>query len=661
MRSINEEQMKTIILPENKLNELAQQVSAQMLSQHTFDEDIITGDALKQFASHKQINKFLIFQVYQVWEMQMNKLKHPYFNLEHPDIASTLQVLKNQISQHIEVNSEDFRPMLERAVYNNLKLLVDPKASFQSFFFAQKEQLPLDVYQRFSQFFSDMDFIVNSILRYYQKNEIETVEKQEFFSKMEKVVEVYNRKSDKGFDAYRTELFQQISGRNLDAVVAEAAEEERIRLEKEKAEEEARRKEEEAKKLQAEKEAKLQAEEEARRLAEEEARRKEEEARRQEEEARKKAEEEAKKLSFFDTISTAGDSFFDLEDDEMDIIEVDDDNSEEIEGVDEEEEQEERIGEPEPEEASGDAEELMEEIDEEVIEEEVEEVVEEEVEEEVVEEVAEELAEEVVEEVEEKKASFMEGIESSVSDVIDDLMDEEESETEEESVEETEEDPVEELAEEVSSVVEETAKEAETAGEEASAEFDEEEFQEMAENMQPEPETAEVEEIEEAPQTILDKIGSSRETTASYLDKFLNKKANGQSKEEPTPEPEPEPKLEEPNTGETILDKLAEKPKTIAEKFQNQQPPEANPVHESINGNRKIKLDEIPIHKQYQYVQKVFDGNNVRFRIIVDKVNNAKNKAEVEDILNKFVLSNDSLDKADGVVSEFIGLLRNRF
>ena len=82
---------------------------------------------------------------------------------------------------------------------------------------------------------------------------------------------------------------------------------------------------------------------------------------------------------------------------------------------------------------------------------------------------------------------------------------------------------------------------------------------------------------------------------------------------------------------------------------------------ETLNGNRKIKLDEIPIHKQYQYVQKVFDGNNVRFRIIVDKINNARNKEEVEDILDKFVFSNEDLDKTDAVVSEFIQLLRNRF
>jgi len=134
------------------------------------------------------------------------------------------------------------------------------------------------------------------------------------------------------------------------------------------------------------------------------------------------------------------------------------------------------------------------------------------------------------------------------------------------------------------------------------------------------------------------------------------------------PEPEPKPELPQPEAEkdpQTVLDATkSDRPMTIAEKLASQRgqnPDKPTPLHQSLNGNRKIKLDEIPIHKQYQYVQKVFEGNNVRFRIIVDKVNNAQNKAEVEDILSKFVLSNGELDRNDPVVSEFLALLRNRF
>ena len=225
----------------------------------------------------------------------------------------------------------------------------------------------------------------------------------------------------------------------------------------------------------------------------------------------------------------------------------------------------------------------------------------------------------------------------------------------------------------------------------------------------------------ERPSSILDKIGvpegeaEDEENTVSFLDRFLNEKsANGTAehveevvaetsvieeeiveepvaeaveevveeieeivpeisaaKEEPqaeeaAPSIEEEPadsKWEKPETpppapSSSILDKLQERSQTIADKFVSKS---AAPSVGSVNGNRKIQLDEIPIHKQYQYVQKVFEGNNVRFRVIVEKVNNAANKDEVEELLHKYILGNKDLNQDDQVVSEFIELLRNRF
>jgi len=69
--------MKSIVLPEEKLDELAQKVSAALLSGHYFNNDVIKGDEIKNFAEHQQINKFLLFQIYQVWNIQISKLKHP--------------------------------------------------------------------------------------------------------------------------------------------------------------------------------------------------------------------------------------------------------------------------------------------------------------------------------------------------------------------------------------------------------------------------------------------------------------------------------------------------------------------------------------------------------------------------------------------------------
>ena len=106
-----------------------------------------------------------------------------------------------------------------------------------------------------------------------------------------------------------------------------------------------------------------------------------------------------------------------------------------------------------------------------------------------------------------------------------------------------------------------------------------------------------------------------------------------------------------------------ERPLTLAERLRQQAqgsnpatpPPAATPA------DTQIRLDGIPIHKQYQFVKKVFGGNNVRFRIIVDKINAATTREEVEETLQKFVFTAPEVDQTDAVVEEFVVLMRGRF
>ncbi|MEM6800010.1 MAG: hypothetical protein AAF696_01335 [Bacteroidota bacterium] len=553
--------MESIHLPEEKLNELAQKASERMINTSDLDVSIpVSGEVLKAFSSHNQINKFLIFQVFQVWDMQLNKLKHPYFNLENEGIKETLNTLKSQISQHIEISSADFRPMLERAAYNNLKLIFNPKEAFGNFFFINQDSISLDLYKKYSQFFSDLDFVVNSILRFYEKNELTEIDKDGFFEKMDKVLDIFNKKSDESFDAYRANIFQKITGLSIDEVMTEVnavkiAEEEAKRKAEE--EEAARIKaEEEAKRIAEEEEAKRKAEEEAKRIAEEEeAKRKaeeeaarikaEEEAKRlaEEEEARRKAEEEAKKkdVSFFDEIESKSDNVFDLDFEDAGAESILEEVKEVIDKS--------KIPDPEP--------------------------------------------------ISEKSRLELKGLGA-----------------EEEKIEK-----IVEIAEDLEVKVEE-----------------------VLPPVEPEP----------SPEPEPEPVVEAKNDTVSFLDRFLSKENKNGSAEKVTPIAE---KVEKPTS---VLDKLNEKAKTVGETI-NQKEETQKQVLDNLNGNKTIKLDEIPIHKQYQYVQKVFEGNNVRFRIIVDKINNSKDKAEVEDILNKFVLSNTNLDHNDAAVGEFIALLRNRF
>ncbi|MDX2287162.1 MAG: hypothetical protein NW241_23565 [Bacteroidia bacterium] len=560
--------MELIIFPEEKLNQLAQQISDRLMNEQFIQGGMVHGEALKNFTSHPQVNKFLVFQVFQVWETQLSKLRHPFFQTDHPDVQDAIQTLRNLVSRHIAIPRDEFQPLLARAVYNHLRLILDPRGSLEAFFFSQKDEISATVYQRYAQFFSYMDFVVNSIQKFMEKNQMQTITRAEFLAKMEKVVGLYNQKSGSSFDAYRNEALSALTGKSADELTAE--------LRSAQAELEARRQAEEAARVA-----------EAARLAEE-ARRAEEAARQAAEaEARRRAEEEARRQNFFDTLDTSN-TFFDLDDDSAappaprpepvrpePVAEV---PAPRPEPVRPEPVAEVPAPRPEP------------------------------VRPEPVAEVPapkpEPVRPEPVAEVPAPKPEPVrpEPVAEVPAPRPEPVRPEPVAEVPAPKPEPVKPDPA------VQQAVEASAQEVD-------------EFLEMASSLEP-------------------KKPKDPESTATFLDRFLASK-----QQEPSQKPG------------TILDRLSEK----TQRPLSEPAPGAKPLADALNGNRKIKLDEIPIHKQYQYVQKVFEGNNVRFRIIVDKVNNARNKEEVEEILDKFVLNNSTLNVQDPVAEEFIQLLRNRF
>ncbi len=520
--------MKPIILPEEKLDELANKVCARILNGHYFTNGVIRGEELKDFADHQQVNKFLLFQIYQTWTLQLSKLKHAYFDFSHPEVEQGLKNLRNLLSRHIQISENDFQPILKRAVYNNIKLLLNPENSFESFFFVDSDQISLETFSQYGPFFSDMDFIVNSILRYHQKHELENVEKGMFFLKMEKVIELYNQKSGTSFETYQKQTLNKLLQEDIDAILQQVQEERLQAVSESPAIEENL----------PEQTASPTVEEEVAQFAEPE-----------------KTVEEA---NFFETvIAESGNSHFDLD--------LSDDPSPTI------------------------------------------------------------------------------GQEESPTIIESPIVS-----------------PAEPVVPREEPVIEPTF--MSTPWEEVSP----------TEPISMESEAQQPSTVEEALSAILNKENPQKSVFDSISEETPTESA--ESTYTPpvfdsypnTPKPPIFSQVREENNGEykastsqPPVSPASDSPQTIAEKYQTQVTEEPA-ISPSIGGGQEIKLSDIPIHRQYQYVQKVFEGNNVRFRIIVDKVNNSKNRDEVESIIDRFILSNSGLNKGDEVVQEFIKMLRSR-
>lgn len=571
--------MKRIILSEEKLNALAEQIGQRLFDSRYYQNGVIKGEELKDFTTHNQVNKFLLFQLFQILNLQMNRIKHPYFDFEQTDVQSTLTQLQNQLSRHIRIKQEDFKPLVKKAVFNNLKLILDPIETLGNFFFHNQEKISIEMYEKYAPFFSDFDFAVNSIMRYHQKNGMKTVEKDIFFVKLQRVIAIYNSTEEKGIEHYRNEIIEQLSGKSIETLIEEAqveAEEKRAEL--------------------------LRNEEEAKKAAELNAVKVEEEAKKAAEEARKKQEEEEaakkKEESFFDSLNPQADSIFDIDesDDDTDalplhseIIEIGTDlvdNKEVIAEKMEEIEEEYTPTIPTPEEDEIIRPEVLAEIPAAKVPE-ITPVVEETVKAEVKKEDA------GIGVIPVKPVEIAKKVEMPVTPV--------------------------EVAKKEPEIVVETPK-----------------IEPVVAKVEPVVPIEPVKEVVEPPVTPLFErffgkkpVEEIKTEGTNLVDRFKKIDADGDGK---------------PDEKNNLLESFA--PKQLIDTY---------------NAGQKIRLEDIQIHKQYMYVQRVFAGNNVRFRIIIDKANNANDKAEIEEIVEKYILSNPDVKEKDPIVEEFIKLLRGRF
>ncbi len=588
--------MKRIILPEEKLDSLANALCEHLFEGRYFSNGIIKGEELKNCTDFPQINKFVLFQLFQILNQQFQKLKHPYFDYESQEVLTSVNVLKNQLSRNIRITREDFKPLLKKAIFNNLKLILDPVETLGNFFFHTQDKISLETYEKYTPFFSDFDFAVSSILRYHQKNGMQTVEKDIFFVKLHRVIAIFNNSSDKNIEFYRNELMMRLTGRTIDDLVGETQREaEFLKQEWFRREDEKRRleaEEEERKRVEKENEAFAKAQEADRLRMEEEARKKEELERIKAEAERLRTEEEEKRRkeqSFFDTIE-AKNAYFDISDDEH-TTRIENDEVIKI-GAD-------------------------------------------------------------IPLLSNNQAEF-DTVKAEINNTNNIVIDKPSIDTPAIETPEVEAPKVDSPAIEIpeveapkvdSPVIE--IPEVEAPKVENNPQSDLPEINLPALELEDSgivlPETSEVVSnpisvVHEEPEVV-----KEEPPVMSIFEKYFKKSELSTT--------------EQPNVLDNIKE-TKEEPKTVLENFAAESP---SHLINTINAEQKIRMDTIPIHQQYMYVQRVFMGNNVRFRIIIDKVNNATSREEVEEIIDKYILSNNDIKTSDTAVEEFVQLLRSRF
>ncbi len=200
---------------EDVLKKIVSEISHAHLPAFFERKSVITGEEIARFHRHEQTNKFVLLQIFREWNTVSSKFAHPYFDFTHEEVQAALQTFQNVLSRHILVEKLEFRALFEKAVYNTLRLVLQPETALVGFFFAGKESISIASYDKYVRYFSDFDFAVSGIAAYHKREGLTTMERSVFIEKFRRIVQLYEQKHRRGVSAYREDLFVELTGKRL--------------------------------------------------------------------------------------------------------------------------------------------------------------------------------------------------------------------------------------------------------------------------------------------------------------------------------------------------------------------------------------------------------------------------------------------------------------
>lgn len=116
---------------ESKLNLIAIQEYSEELAGIFIDElnkskAFFNGRDLLSLNEVKQVNLFILKEIFFGWIAQNQNLKSPYFDFEDAEVKKLMNDLMNRLSHHIKVSRGDLRPLYTKAINDTILFYLVP-------------------------------------------------------------------------------------------------------------------------------------------------------------------------------------------------------------------------------------------------------------------------------------------------------------------------------------------------------------------------------------------------------------------------------------------------------------------------------------------------------------------------------------------------------
>ena len=152
----------------------------------------ITGPDILQLCDIRQINLFIIYELFKTWRAENNKIKSPYFDYADKTVQEAIENLMARLSNNISIDREHFTPLLKKAVENTLMLIVDPYDFFADLIEGEQGYLEIESFREQLKYLKINRPPLERLLQKIEEKNIGSLSGNEAFAMLDSILEEVN-------------------------------------------------------------------------------------------------------------------------------------------------------------------------------------------------------------------------------------------------------------------------------------------------------------------------------------------------------------------------------------------------------------------------------------------------------------------------------------
>jgi len=187
----------------------SQRFSAKICDKYFENKNSINGEGILLISPVQQINLFIIWELLNLWKIEIENLKSPYFDYGSEEVQNQLKKFMNVLSKNIKMERKHLEPLLVQATERAVLLIFSPYQFYKNVINnAPNSKVSISFLLELSKYVKINKHLLESYIKKLEDNKIEEVFSEEALTIFDEVCENISE-TPEDFEIYIT-MFNEV-------------------------------------------------------------------------------------------------------------------------------------------------------------------------------------------------------------------------------------------------------------------------------------------------------------------------------------------------------------------------------------------------------------------------------------------------------------------